>query len=97
MGRREVRREGGGVASELWAMSQLFMQHSVTQVCCGGQHAAILTESGHVYTWGRGERPTSLPPSLPPSLLFHALTVSMSAASRDFVRYFFIIMFMLFI
>ncbi|EWM20781.1 regulator of chromosome condensation -like protein [Nannochloropsis gaditana] len=35
-------------------MSQLFMQHSVTQVCCGGQHAAILTESGHVYTWGRG-------------------------------------------
>jgi alpha-tubulin suppressor-like RCC1 family protein len=24
------------------------------QVCCGGQHAAILTASGHIYTWGRG-------------------------------------------
>lgn len=24
------------------------------QVCCGGQHAAILTSSGLIYTWGRG-------------------------------------------
>eukprot|EP00611_Tribonema_gayanum_P013137 TRINITY_DN2393_c1_g1_i2.p1 TRINITY_DN2393_c1_g1~~TRINITY_DN2393_c1_g1_i2.p1 ORF type:complete len:688 (-),score=224.31 TRINITY_DN2393_c1_g1_i2:641-2704(-) len=26
----------------------------VSQVCCGGQHAAVLTESGDIYTWGRG-------------------------------------------
>lgn len=24
------------------------------QVCCGGQHAAVLTDCGEIYTWGRG-------------------------------------------
>lgn len=28
--------------------------HNGRQVCCGGQHAAILTTSGLIYTWGRG-------------------------------------------
>ena len=27
---------------------------AVASVCCGGQHAAVLTASGEVYTWGRG-------------------------------------------
>ena len=26
----------------------------VASVCCGGQHAAVLTRDGDVYTWGRG-------------------------------------------
>eukprot|EP00629_Pelagomonadales_sp_RCC1024_P015030 CAMPEP_0119261496 /NCGR_PEP_ID=MMETSP1329-20130426/1542_1 /TAXON_ID=114041 /ORGANISM="Genus nov. species nov., Strain RCC1024" /LENGTH=670 /DNA_ID=CAMNT_0007261061 /DNA_START=319 /DNA_END=2327 /DNA_ORIENTATION=+ len=26
----------------------------VASVCCGGQHAAVLTRGGEVYTWGRG-------------------------------------------
>ena len=26
----------------------------ISQICCGGQHAAILTAFGEVYTWGRG-------------------------------------------
>jgi alpha-tubulin suppressor-like RCC1 family protein len=26
----------------------------ITQVCCGGQHAACLSEDGKIYTWGRG-------------------------------------------
>mmetsp|Transcript_10531 Transcript_10531/g.13670 ORF Transcript_10531/g.13670 Transcript_10531/m.13670 type:complete len:670 (-) Transcript_10531:485-2494(-) len=26
----------------------------IKQVCCGGQHAAVLTGTGEVYTWGRG-------------------------------------------
>ncbi|CAN0474699.1 unnamed protein product, partial [Discosporangium mesarthrocarpum] len=25
-----------------------------TQVCCGGQHAAVLTDAGEVFTWGKG-------------------------------------------
>ncbi|CAM9609193.1 unnamed protein product, partial [Hapterophycus canaliculatus] len=24
------------------------------QVCCGGQHAAVLTDCGEIFTWGRG-------------------------------------------
>ena len=27
---------------------------AVASVCCGGQHAAVLTAAGEVYTWGRG-------------------------------------------
>ena len=27
---------------------------AVAAVCCGGQHAAVLTAAGEVYTWGRG-------------------------------------------
>jgi hypothetical protein len=27
---------------------------SVRQICCGGQHAAVLSAEGQVYTWGRG-------------------------------------------
>lgn len=26
----------------------------IKQICCGGQHAAVLTRSGRVLTWGRG-------------------------------------------
>ena len=26
----------------------------VVQVACGGQHAAVLSSQGHVFTWGRG-------------------------------------------
>ncbi len=26
----------------------------VIQVCCGGQHAACLSDAGEIYTWGRG-------------------------------------------
>lgn len=24
------------------------------KVCCGGQHAAVLTDCGEIFTWGRG-------------------------------------------
>jgi E3 ubiquitin-protein ligase HERC2 len=27
---------------------------SISQICCGGQHAAVLTQEGIVHTWGRG-------------------------------------------
>ena len=27
---------------------------SVRHVCCGGQHAAVLTSEGEIHTWGRG-------------------------------------------
>jgi len=27
---------------------------SIRQICCGGQHAAVLVASGEVYTWGKG-------------------------------------------
>ncbi|KAM3567463.1 hypothetical protein VYU27_010391, partial [Nannochloropsis oceanica] len=30
-----------------------FLGYAIKQVCCGGQHAAVLTLSGHIYTWGR--------------------------------------------
>jgi len=29
-----------------------FLGHTIRQVCCGGQHAAILTAAGQIYTWG---------------------------------------------
>lgn len=31
-----------------------FGKIEVKQVCCGGQHAAVLATSGTVYTWGKG-------------------------------------------
>lgn len=33
---------------------ETFLGVSIAQICCGGQHAALLTASGLVYTWGRG-------------------------------------------
>lgn len=50
---------------------------SISQICCGGQHAAVLTHQGIIHTWGRGGfgrlghgfRPP------PPLLLFNVLYV----------------------
>uniref|UniRef100_A0A7S2HV15 RCC1-like domain-containing protein n=1 Tax=Octactis speculum TaxID=3111310 RepID=A0A7S2HV15_9STRA len=35
-------------------MVQGLLGLSIAQICCGGQHAAVLTSFGEVYTWGRG-------------------------------------------
>lgn len=45
---------GPHVASFAPLVLDSFLGYSIAQVCCGGQHAAILTTSGHIYTWGRG-------------------------------------------
>ncbi|CAM9947720.1 unnamed protein product [Ectocarpus sp. 13 AM-2016] len=48
-----------GEGGEGWSdVSPLVVQGllglSVQQVCCGGQHAAVLTDCGEIFTWGRG-------------------------------------------
>lgn len=45
---------GPHVASFTPLVLESFLGYAIEQVCCGGQHAAILTASGHIYTWGRG-------------------------------------------
>jgi hypothetical protein len=38
------------VTSFVPAVLESFLGHSIQQVCCGGQHAALLTTAGHIYT-----------------------------------------------
>eukprot|EP00903_Cladosiphon_okamuranus_P005550 g5526.t1 len=49
----------GGGGGEGWPYAspvvvQGLLGLSVQQVCCGGQHAAVLTDCGEIFTWGRG-------------------------------------------
>jgi alpha-tubulin suppressor-like RCC1 family protein len=37
------------------ALDRTLAKHRVKQVACGALHAAILSEDGHVYTWGCGD------------------------------------------
>ncbi|KAH8054420.1 hypothetical protein JL721_10546 [Aureococcus anophagefferens] len=41
-------------ASSSAALAEGLLGVAVAAVCCGGQHAAVLTAAGEVYTWGRG-------------------------------------------
>eukprot|EP00904_Undaria_pinnatifida_P009747 jgi/Undpi1/5902/HiC_scaffold_2.g01176.m1 len=50
--------EGGDGVDGMQDVSPVVVQGllglSVQQVCCGGQHAAVLTDCGEIFTWGRG-------------------------------------------
>jgi alpha-tubulin suppressor-like RCC1 family protein len=45
---------GGEGARQLPSIMEPLLGLKVVQVCCGGQHAAVLTAEGHIMTWGRG-------------------------------------------
>ncbi|CAN0491366.1 unnamed protein product, partial [Ectocarpus sp. 12 AP-2014] len=50
----EVGEGGEGWSDVSPVVVQGLLGLSVQQVCCGGQHAAVLTDCGEIFTWGRG-------------------------------------------
>ena len=37
-----------------WAMVTTLQEHKVISLACGSQHSAVVTDTGDVFTWGRG-------------------------------------------
>jgi hypothetical protein len=52
--RQNTRSLNAGLSSSVPVVVKSLLGLHVTQISCGGQHVAVLTKSGRVYTWGKG-------------------------------------------